>query len=404
MKFSVLLSSAIRSLKGNARRTLLTMLGIIVGISSVITIISLGRGFQKATISSLTSGQENRVSINFYFNPTNPTMDFTTFSSFTQQDILGIEEIEGVHSAEIPASTSNSSNYVDLKTKNGNTSLTSDLIKSEGRAVSFGRPIEAVDNDGYQKVAVISERLASELYDSAENALGKGIVLSGNVFNIKGIKPFSGGISFNFSENQKPESEIEIPENTYHQLFRAPEPKQNLLVYLQPNVQTKVVANKVQDYLKEHGSLKQMGTYGYFDMSQILEQIGQVLDGLTYFVSAIAGISLFIAGVGVMNMMYISVSERTKEIGIRRSMGATKRSIQLQFLLEGIMITSIGGVVGYIFGIAIATIIALFLPFNISLDISAILLSIGISVFIGIVFSVFPARSAAEKDVIEILR
>ena len=105
-----------------------------------------------------------------------------------------------------------------------------------------------------------------------------------------------------------------------------------------------------------------------------------------------------------MNMMYISVSERTKEIGIRRAMGATKGSIQLQFLLEGIMITSIGGIIGYVTGVLLAMLISNFLPFKIYTDWTAVALTVGVSVFIGIVFSVFPAKSAANKDVIEILR
>ena len=139
-------------------------------------------------------------------------------------------------------------------------------------------------------------------------------------------------------------------------------------------------------------------------MRQIMESIGKVIDGLTYFISAIAGISLFIAGVGVMNMMYISVSERTKEIGIRRSLGATENSIQIQFLLEGLIITTIGGIVGYLFGIGLAYLIAKLLPFGIYIDLSVILLAVGVSMFIGIIFSVMPAKAAAKKDVVEILR
>lgn len=142
----------------------------------------------------------------------------------------------------------------------------------------------------------------------------------------------------------------------------------------------------------------------YYDSSEMMEQIGSTLNMITLFISAVASISLFIAGVGVMNMMYISVSERTKEIGIRRSLGATRRSIQWQFLLEGIAITTLGGLVGYLAGIGIAFAVSRFLPFSAIVDLETALVSVSVSIIIGLVFSVFPARSAARKNVVEILR
>ena len=142
----------------------------------------------------------------------------------------------------------------------------------------------------------------------------------------------------------------------------------------------------------------------YFDTSELMKGIGDVLSTITYFISAVAGISLFIAGVGVMNMMYISVSERTKEIGIRRALGATKGNIQLQFLVEGILITTLGGVIGYIFGIGIAKMVSLLLPFDALVDWPTALISVIVSVTIGVVFAFFPAKSAANKNIIDILR
>jgi putative ABC transport system permease protein len=140
------------------------------------------------------------------------------------------------------------------------------------------------------------------------------------------------------------------------------------------------------------------------DTEKIKVEFGSLLRNITYFIGAVAGISLFIAGVGVMNMMYISVSERTKEIGIRRAMGATKRSIRAQFLLEGVMLTLSGGIVGYLLGMGLAYGIGSLLEVPISVDLFTIMLAVGVSSGIGLAFSVMPAAAAAKKDLIDILR
>ncbi len=405
MKFSVLVKSAIQSLKGNARRTILTMLGIIIGIASVITIISLGKGFQKQTIDSLTEGSEDKVSVNFYFIPSNPD-DNQQINGFSDQDIFAINAIEGVYLTEIPEPENSQTDYATTITIKGQPEMERlSVVDTPGDTIVIGEPIAQVDIDAYKKVAIISEELAEKLYGTPEKAIGKGATLSGETFYIKGIKANpNNNFSFNLSVDFTIEQPIEVPKTTYHRYFKTEEPQQSLLVYIEPGYDTKKVSKDVQNFLDKEGSERKRGSYSYFDMSDMLEGIGKVLNGITYFISSIAGISLFIAGVGVMNMMYISVSERTKEIGIRRAMGATKRSIQIQFLSEGIIITSIGGIIGYLLGIGLAKLIAGFLPFDSYIDLFSIGLSMGISIFIGIVFSVFPAKAAAKKDVIDILR
>ncbi|WP_234984610.1 ABC transporter permease [Pilibacter termitis] len=164
------------------------------------------------------------------------------------------------------------------------------------------------------------------------------------------------------------------------------------------------MTNQALKLLRNKGNNRLSGTYETFDMSALTDGIGNVLSMLTYFISAIAGISLLIAGVGVMNMMYISVAERTKEIGIRRALGAKRRDIRLQFLLEGVFLTVIGGIIGYIFGFLVALTISVFLPFQVAPDFFTLSLALGVSGFIGILFSVIPANKAANKDLIEILR
>ena len=135
----------------------------------------------------------------------------------------------------------------------------------------------------------------------------------------------------------------------------------------------------------------------------MIDQISQALNSITWFISAVAGISLFIAGIGIMNMMYISVSERNREIGIRIALGATRQAIMLQFLMEGMTITIAGGIIGYILGMIFAAALSVILPFKASVDLTTVLLALGISGFIGLVFSVMPASQASKKDLTEVM-
>lgn len=402
MKIGVLLRSAFQSLRQNARRTLLTMFGIIIGIASVICIISIGKGFQRETVSNLTSSDSEQMSIVVAFLPSNPSFDVSRVQPFSRKNLLELTNIQGVDRVEEGTNQVNM-HYISLQGKDENISQLVGLVKEDSQEVIAGKPLTSVDNDAKKKVIIIRENIAQKLYGSASASIGKMVKVNGIPFYIKGVAGSLDPYSITYSMASM-NNDVEIPEATYRQYFDQKQNTTELTVFLEKGSSPKEVSDKLTKYLEENGSTKHLGSYTVIDMSQIMEAIGKVIDGLTYFISAIAGISLFIAGVGVMNMMYISVSERTKEIGIRRSLGATENSIQLQFLLEGLIITTIGGIVGYLFGIGLAYLIAKLLPFGIYIDLSIILLAVGVSMFIGIVFSVMPAKAAAKKDVVEILR
>lgn len=148
------------------------------------------------------------------------------------------------------------------------------------------------------------------------------------------------------------------------------------------------------------------GSYQYSDMEEIMKSITQVFDAITYFVAAVAGISLFIAGIGVMNVMYISVAERTEEIAIRRAFGAKGRDIEIQFLIESIVLCLIGGIIGLIIGILISKLVEAVTPDMVQsvVSLGSILLAVGVSTLIGIVFGWIPARSASKKELIDIIK
>lgn len=201
-----------------------------------------------------------------------------------------------------------------------------------------------------------------------------------------------------------PESNISIPEKVYERYFTNDSSSSTLVVTLENEATPATVTTDVIKRLEEKGTMKDFSEYVVFDTALLTDGISQILGTITLFISCVTGISLLIAGVGVMNMMYISVSERTKEIGIRRALGATRNSIRLQFLLEGVTLTLVGGIIGYIIGIACAYLIGSLIDVSVSIDFFTIALAVGVSSGIGIIFSVMPASEAAKKDLIEILR
>ncbi len=329
----------------------------------------------------------------------NPSLYDTNTDFFQDADLSIIGNVEGVKKVDY-SKIDEEQIYKDLIIKGKKTNKQIKLIGSEGEKVSIGRNLTSQDSELSNKVAAIDSVTAKELFDTSEQALGKGIEIEQELFRIVGVFPGEEQDNLFSLSNIN----IEIPKATYHYYFKSEKDTSSLTLTLEEGVEPDKVTSKVINQLKEKGSLKHLGEYEVLDTAMLTKGIGQILSTITYFITAVAGISLFIAGVGVMNMMYISVSERTKEIGIRRALGATRKSIMLQFLLEGLILTLSGGLIGYLLGMALAYSVGSLIKVNVSLDLFTILLAVGVSSVIGLVFSVMPASEAAKKDLIDILR
>ena len=199
-------------------------------------------------------------------------------------------------------------------------------------------------------------------------------------------------------------TKVQIPRKTYTHFFGNEKNTGSVVLTLANGSKINKTAEKAINKLKASGAMRQQGEYQVSNMAMMTDGISNVLSSITLFISAVAGISLFIAGVGVMNMMYISVSERTKEIGIRRALGATRGAIRLQFLLEGMTLTLVGGIIGYLLGMLVAYAIGSVMDIHVSVDLFTVCLAVGVSSGIGLLFSVMPASEAAKKDLIDMLR
>lgn len=408
MNFYVNFRSAFKAINNNRKRSILTMIGIIIGVSAVIAILAIGRSYERQTIESLTKSDNGKIQAQILFNPNDDSFYETNRPAFQSSDLKLVRQVSGVESAEFEKQESNSISFSAL-VQNKNQSIEAKLVQQTKSDILVGRNLSKADNLNRSRVAVVNEDLAKDLYGTPENALNRGVLISGQNYAIVGVY---SGTEMSDEEAQMASMfgemssyQVQIPKKAYeYYLIKGDDASYSILVTMKKGTRPDEVTNKVLDKLKKSGSMRQQGSYRSFDTAILSKGIGKVLSTITYFITAVAGISLFIAGVGVMNMMYISVSERTKEIGIRRALGATQRSIMIQFLIEGVLLTFTGGVIGYFIGMILAYGIGSLMKIHVTVDLFTIVVAVGVSTLIGLIFSVMPAREAAKKDLIDILR
>lgn len=376
------------------------MLGIVIGIASVITIVALGEGYKNKTIKDFTGKNEGKVTLNASFTPANTEYYNTSINSFSKNDKKVIETLQEVESVEYIYSSNDYGEFVDLQVQGINLQgLASKVEKTDSNNI-IGRNLSEKDNEISTRTMVIKGSLIKNKFEEKEKLIGGIATLNGIDFEIVGIiesdKYIEGSLSL--------EPDIQIPKNTYDKFFSSSNIIQGLSITLVNGINVGDTVKKIENTLNEEGIRKSEGKYMVMDTSGIIKIMGSVLNTLTLFIAGVAGISLFIAGIGVMNMVYTSVSERTLEIGIKRSIGARRYDIRTEFLVEGVVITVTGGLIGYVLGIILANIISAFMKMIIAPSLLTASIAIGVSIFVDIVASIIPANKAATTNTIDILR
>lgn len=387
---SNIIAISFKSILKNKRRNIFTMIGIIIGIAAVITIMSLGNGFKKTAADEFSdSGAgKNSALISFMTNSGESAKN----NPFSQQDIGIVKQIDGVSDAKIKETEDQGySAKMTNPQKKGDISI---LKKDEVTSPEEGKGFDSEDNELRKKVVTVDDKIAKDVFN--KDAIGKTLYIDGQGFEVVGI----------VNDMMNPKA-VSMPSQTFNQYMgNLQQDFPSLQLTIADNANKKEVANKVADKLNKKGSGMGDGSYSYNDTEEMMKGINKVFDGITYFVAAVAGISLFIAGIGVMNVMYISVTERTEEIAIRRAFGAKSRDIELQFLVESVVLCVLGGLIGLILGILIASLVDAVTPDYIKsvVSVSSVVIAVGVSMLIGIVFGWIPAREAAKKELIDIIK
>ncbi|REI08959.1 ABC transporter permease [Staphylococcus felis] len=385
-----IISVSLRSILKNKRRNIFTMIGIIIGIAAVITIMSLGNGFKQTANKQFSDAGASKDAALISFAANN--FDNPNPEPFTDADIDLAKQVDGVTDARIKADdTFGLSSEAEIPKKKTDISI---VKQKEVTNASEGKGFTTDDNDMKNRVVTISSQVADDLFKG--DAVGKTIYIDDMGFEVVGI-----------SDNMQLPDVVKMPTQTaerYLPNLKSSFPQ--LEIKFNDTSNKKDIANDVAKKLNQNGSATGDGEYQYADMDEAMKSIGKIFDGITYFVAAVAGISLFIAGIGVMNVMYISVAERTEEIAIRRAFGAKGRDIELQFLIESVILCLIGGIIGLIIGILIASLVDVLTPDYIksAVSLGSIILAVGVSTLIGIVFGWIPARAASKKELIDIIK
>ncbi len=381
------------SVKAHKMRSILTMLGIIIGVAAVIVVVAIGQGGE-AMLKSQIAGDGNTIEV--FYQPSEEEMQQGKWEEnpFTQEDIRQLEGIEKVSNVVASSSEFSTANLRDEEAETSITGINEAYLDVNQLKVEKGRSFTNADFLGGRRVAIVSAAMQEELFDG-KSPIGEIIRIGVQPVEVIGVleKP-TGLFAFGSVETYIPWTAMRnmLGTNNYSQVTLQVENADDI----QPiGERATTVLNQLHDT---------EDSYQVINMEEIAQGIGQVTTIMTTIIGSIAGISLLVGGIGVMNIMLVSVTERTREIGIRKSLGATRQQILLQFLVESIILTLIGGIIGIILGAGTAYLVSFFADWPSLISWQVVLGAVLFSMLIGIAFGLLPANKASRLDPIDSLR
>ena len=377
---------AFTAILSNKMRSFLTMLGIIIGVFAVTMLVSLGQGTTNQVTGQIESLGSNMITA---------TIQSPKPVYITTQDLQNLEGQGGVGKVAPLVSRSDT-------VKNGSKSMTSTIAGTtpgydsiRDLPVQSGRFITQTDLDIRSAVAVIGTDVADQLYGT-RNVIGDEILVDGRYFRIVGLLTSKGTTMMGSSDNQ-----VIIPFTTAQRMLKQTDINQ-FYVSASNSDDVNQAEETINHFLYER--TKDTDYYNVFNQSDLLSTLGNITGTLTIMLGGLAGISLLVGGIGIMNIMLVSVTERTREIGIRKAIGAQRSNILVQFLIESIVISLSGGLVGLLLGAVGIRIISRIMGVSMSVTPSVALLAILFSMTVGVIFGLYPANKASKMRPIEALR
>ncbi|MFA6145866.1 MAG: ABC transporter permease [Patescibacteria group bacterium] len=409
IKYSI--KTSLTGLKTNKSRSFLTILGIVIGITAIILVMSLGKGAQNLILGQIQSMGSKTIAVVPGRQPSGMSDSLNTFTdSLKNKDVEDLQKKSNVpHLAGImpivfgseSATRENKIHQTTIFGVNNFFAQIYDIYPEEGRLFTE----EEIASKS--AVVIIGSKIKEKLFESDEEVIGQKIKVKNQNLRIIGILPKKGQFSFISFDDA-----LIIPYTTAQQYIFGIKYYNRLVVEVDEEKNVDQTIEDIKITLRNNHNITDTDKDDFFveTQAQVMEMVGTVMNTLTLFLTAMAAISLIVGGVGIMNIMLVSVTERTHEIGLRKALGATNQDILSQFLIESMMLTIIGGIIGILLGAGFSFLISLILSKIMALNwtfafpVSGALLGLGVSAFVGLVFGIYPARRASLKNPIEALR
>jgi putative ABC transport system permease protein len=404
MKLGNLFKVAMNALRRNKMRSFLTMLGIIIGVASVITMLAIGQGSKKSIEDQISSMGSNML----FVMPGNTRQGGVQQGSASSQrlTVADVNAIKTGCDAVISVSPEvRSSGQAVYGSSNWPTTIyggNEEYLEIKSWTVVSGRNITDSEAKGSAKVCLIGRTVADEIFGEGIDPTGETVRFKNIPFKIIGVLKEKGQNSF----GQDQDDVLIAPYTTVQKRILAQTHIQSIQMSARSAEESELAQTQVEEVLRRTHKLRENEDNDFIIRSQeeLATTMTSVTDILTILLGAIAGISLLVGGIGIMNIMYVSVTERTREIGLRMSIGGRGVDILMQFLIESILLSVFGGLIGILLGLAASRVVAALTSWPITVMMSSVILSFAVCSVIGVFFGWYPARKASDLDPIEALR
>jgi putative ABC transport system permease protein len=404
MQFGETFSVALGALRANKLRSFLTMLGVVIGVAAVIAMVALGRGAQQSvneriaalgtTLLTVTPGQVFGRGVASGTDRARLTMDDAQALEQRGRYVRAVQpEMSG--QAQVQYGSANTSTSI--------VGTTANYPEVRRYTVAAGRMFTDGENAGSQRVAVLGPAVVQNLNVATPEALvGEAIRIKGIQFTVVGVLAEKG----QSSPFGNPDDQVLIPINTARFRVLGSDRIRSISVLAPSEGMIPQTMAEIQTILRREHRLRpgRDDDFSIRSQSDFLSTLGETTQTFTFLLAGIAAVSLLVGGIGIMNIMLVSVTERTREIGVRKALGATRRTILLQFLIEAVVLCLFGGVVGVLLGALTAYTLTQMAAWNASVSVGSVVLAFAFSALVGVIFGVWPARRAARLDPIAALR
>ena len=383
---------AVKAIAGNKMRSFLTILGVVIGVVAIVVLVSIGQGANSSVVESIEGMGTNLITANINARRMNP-IDLDSLNELAQnENISYVAPIASV-SGTVKAGATTYDDGVVQGTTPGYESI-------RNWTVAEGRFLQQPDIDNRSFVAVIGSEAATEMYGTT-HAVGETFSLNGYTITVVGVLAEVGSSASGSNDNQ-----ILIP-FTLAQRLSNQTSISSFYVSAASSSQVEQAQTAVESYLEKafaSYNTNSFGTqYSVFNQTEMLSTLSETTNTLTLMLGGIAAISLLVGGIGIMNIMLVSVSERTREIGIRKAIGAARGNILMQFLIESLVVSLMGGLMGLAISVVAVNALAPVLQMTLTIPVNVAWMAIAFSVFIGVVFGMYPANKASKLRPIEAL-